>query len=273
MNGQSRRILRDPCPIRAGCSLFSGRERRGPALVRSPSAMEGMLMRWESGGERFDDCLVFFKVDEVIDGLPVGQLSNMSPSYPLTIGGVRVRSAEALYQALRFPHRPDWQREILAAPNAMKAKMAAKKEGRRRLHSRPDWDEIKVEVMRWVIRARLAQHYRDFFVRMLDWTGHRPICERSRRDEFWGAVLGEDGSCAAATSSAGSWSSSAMRRGPCGPRGVRPTCSVSSRPRSRGSCSWASRSVSSRGPASFQCAEAPVVSFPAGFAWPGHPRV
>jgi predicted NAD-dependent protein-ADP-ribosyltransferase YbiA (DUF1768 family) len=248
-------------------------------------------MRWESDGEYLEDCVVFFKVDQVIDGLPVGQLSNMSPSYPLMIGGVKVDSTEALYQALRFPHEPDWQREILAAPNAMRAKMAAKKgfdlrlmsavdgvsriptegknlvvvaaveqvlhfrifdghgktvvdmdekrlteqvraiedlrkqlkrwwppheltgkekarvitavtsivghtprrDGRSGFHSRPDWQKIRVEVMRWVIRVRLAQHYRDFFVRLLDWTESRPIVERSRKDQFWGAVLGEDG--------------------------------------------------------------------------------
>jgi type I restriction enzyme S subunit len=150
-------------------------------------------MRWESGGECFDDCVVFFKVDEVIDGLPVGGLSNMSNKFPLTIDGVRVRSTETLYQALRFPHQPNWQEEILAAPHAMRAKMAAKKEGRKKDHSRPDWEEIQVEVMRWCLRVKLAQHYQDFFVRLLDWTGHRPIVERSKKDRFWGAVLGEDG--------------------------------------------------------------------------------
>jgi predicted NAD-dependent protein-ADP-ribosyltransferase YbiA (DUF1768 family) len=90
-----------------------------------------------------------FKAGDVVDGLSVGGLSNMSGAFPLTVGDVRVRSTEALYQACRFPHQPDWQEEILAAGNGMQAKMASKKGGRRKDHSRPDWASIEVEVMRW----------------------------------------------------------------------------------------------------------------------------
>ena len=150
-------------------------------------------MPWECDGRMFEECLVFSKVDEVVDNLPVGGLSNMSGAFPLSIGGVRARSTEALYQACRFPHEPGWQREILAAGNAMQAKMKSKKDGRRKNHSRPDWDEIKVELMRWCLRVKLAQHYRDFTVQLLNWTKQRPIVEHSSKDRFWGAVKGEDG--------------------------------------------------------------------------------
>jgi type I restriction enzyme, S subunit len=150
-------------------------------------------MRWEWDGRVYENCVVFHRVDEVVDGVPVGGLSNMSGASPLTIGGVRARSTEALYQACRFPHQPDWQREILAAGNGMRAKMAAKKAGRRKLHSRSDWEAIQVEVMRWCLRVKLAQHYREFFVKLLARTEQRPIVERSRRDQFWGAMLEKDG--------------------------------------------------------------------------------
>ena len=150
-------------------------------------------MRWEWAGGAYEGCVVFFKVDEVVDNLPVGRLSNMSGAFPLEIGGVRVRSTEALYQACRFPHEPGWQREILEAGNAMQAKMKSKKEGRRRDHSRPDWEDVKLQLMRWCLHVKLAQHYRDFYVRLLAWTAGRPIVERSRNDHFWGAVAGEDG--------------------------------------------------------------------------------
>jgi len=125
--------------------------RRGAPLPPA-SGNGGSPMRWEWDGRAFEDCVVFFKVAEVVDGLPVGVLSNMSNKFPLTIGGVRVRSTEALYQALRFPHQPDWQQEILDAPHAMRAKMAAKKSRRRKLHSRTDWEAIQVDVMRWCLR-------------------------------------------------------------------------------------------------------------------------
>lgn len=143
----------------------------------------GSGMRWESDGAVADGCVVFFKV-----GDEWGGLSNMSNEFPLVVGGVRVGSSEALYQAMRFPRRPDWQKEILDAPHAMQAKMKSKKEGRRREGSRPDWDEVQEEVMRWVLRVKLACHPRAFG-RLLKATRERPIVERSRKDRFWGAVL------------------------------------------------------------------------------------
>jgi type I restriction enzyme S subunit len=144
-------------------------------------------MRWRTDeGSIVDNCIVFFKVKE-----PFGGLSNMAGGYPLDVAGVHVPSAEALYQACRFPHRPDWQRDILAARNPMGAKMAAKKEGRRAHHSRGDWSFVAVDVMRWVLRVKLAQHstFRDLLLR----TGERAIVERSRRDRAWGAVEQPDG--------------------------------------------------------------------------------
>jgi ribA/ribD-fused uncharacterized protein len=116
----------------------------------------------------------------------------MSNDFPLRVNGQPVGSTEALYQACRFPHRPDWQQEILAAPHAMQAKMKSKKEGRRKEHSRPDWEEIQVEVMRWCLPVKLAQHFQRFGG-LLHRSAPRPIVERSRRDPFWGAVLEKDG--------------------------------------------------------------------------------
>lgn len=143
-------------------------------------------MNWESEGRCFDDCLVVFKVSEAFGGL-----SNMSNEYPLRVAGLPVRSSEALYQACRYPQRPEWQREILDAPHAMVAKMKAKKEGRR-ARSRPDWPQVQVEVMRWVLRVKLAQNMLRFGG-LLKWSKGRPIVEKSARDRFWGAVEEKDG--------------------------------------------------------------------------------
>ncbi|MEI7685089.1 MAG: NADAR family protein [Planctomycetota bacterium] len=133
-------------------------------------------MNWEFDGQ-YCECLVVFKVKDELGGL-----SNMSNEFPLRVAGLRIGSSEALYQACR-------QREILDAPHAMQAKMKAKKEGRRQ-QSRPDWESIQLDVMRWVLRIKLVQHRR--FRGLLRWSGDRPIVERSRRDRFWGAVLEED---------------------------------------------------------------------------------
>lgn len=143
-------------------------------------------MNWEFEGRCFQDCLVVFKVREAFGGL-----SNMSNEFPLRVAGLPVRSSEALYQACRFPARPDWQREILDAPHAMAAKMKAKKEGRRNF-SRSDWPQVQVEVMRWALRVKLAQNMLRFGG-LLKWSKGRPIVEKSRRDRFWGAVEEKDG--------------------------------------------------------------------------------
>jgi ribA/ribD-fused uncharacterized protein len=144
-------------------------------------------MNWEWEGTVHQDCVVFYKVNDEYCGL-----SNMSNEFPLRVNGLRVGSSEALYQACRFPHRPDWQQEILDAPHAMRAKMVAKKEGRRKEHSRADWEQVQEAVMRWCLRVKLAQHARQFGG-LLRWSAPRPIVERSRKDRFWGAVLEKDG--------------------------------------------------------------------------------
>ena len=73
----------------------------------------------------------------------------------------------------------------------MQAKMKAKKEGRRQ-QTRPDWAEVQLDVMRWVLRVKLSMNLRRFGG-LLRWSSSRPIVERSRRDRFWGAVLEADG--------------------------------------------------------------------------------
>src|SRR5262245_3223760 len=148
---------------------------------------EGDAMNWEGEGTGHQNCVVVFKVNEEWGGL-----SNMSNDFPLRVNGLRVGSTEALYQACRFPHRPDWQQEILDAPHAMRAKMVAKKEGRRKQHSRADWERLQEAVMRWCLRVKLAQHFERFGGQVRR-TSPRPIVERSRSDRFWGAVLESDG--------------------------------------------------------------------------------
>ena len=143
-------------------------------------------MKWENkAGETLDNCVVIHRVTE-----PYGALSNMSNDFSLTINGMKIRSSEALYQSLRYPLRPDWQRDILDAKHAMLAKMKSKKQGRRK-ESREDWSDIRVSVMRWVLRLKLAQH--PPVLRLLCGSMQHPIVEKSARDSFWGAVQGNDG--------------------------------------------------------------------------------
>jgi putative DNA methylase len=115
---------------------------------------------------------------------PFGGLSNMAPGFPVIIGGLKIRTVEALYQALRYPHLPGTQKMIIEQHSPMTAKMV----GRRYLdQTRADWDEIKVGLMRWCLRLKLAQNWELFSAVLLS-THDRTIVEDSRKDPFWGAV-------------------------------------------------------------------------------------
>lgn len=129
------------------------------------------------------DCVVFRKTNERHGGL-----SNMAGGYPIEVNGIRIRTSEALYQACRFPHIPDLQSQIIDERSPMAAKMRGKPF---RASSRPDWDDIRVTLMRWSIRVKLLQNP-DRFGAVLDDTGDLPIVEHSRRDRFWGAVALSD---------------------------------------------------------------------------------
>ena len=128
--------------------------------------------------------VVFLKTNERFGGL-----SNMAPGFPLRVNSVRIRTSEALYQACRFPHMSDVQRLIIDEHSPMTAKMRSKPF---RNDSRPDWDAVRVKIMRWCLRVKLAQNWREFG-RLLVATGDRPIVEQSRKDDFWGAKVAEDG--------------------------------------------------------------------------------
>jgi type I restriction enzyme S subunit len=119
-----------------------------------------------------------------------GGLSNMASGFPLEVNGIRIRTSEALYQALRFPHLPEVQRLIIEQASPMAAKMKGKPH---RANSRPDWDFVRVALMRWCLRVKLASNSPRFGA-LLRETGDRPIVEDSHKDDFWGAKRVADGS-------------------------------------------------------------------------------
>lgn len=124
------------------------------------------------------ESVVFYKTNEAFGGL-----SNMAAGYPLHINDIHIRTSEALYQACRFPHRPEIQRLIIEQKSPMTAKMKGKPY---REDSRRDWKEVRIAVMRWCLRVKLAQNW-DRFSCLLLATDHRWIVEESHRDTFWGA--------------------------------------------------------------------------------------
>lgn len=129
---------------------------------------------------KLSDVVVFNKVSE-----PFGGLSNMAPNFRLNVIGCDIKSSEALYQACRFPHLPDVQNKIISQASPMTAKMVGKPY---RANSRRDWQDVRIQVMKWVLRVKLAQNW-DSFSKLLIESGDRPIVELSRKDDFWGAKM------------------------------------------------------------------------------------
>ena len=145
------------------------------------------MMRSSSNSERTynpADVVVFHKTRE-----EWGALSNMAAGFLLVVAGEEWLTAEALYQACRFPRLPDVQRLILEQSSPMAAKMKSKPH---RPQTRSDWDTARTKVMRWILRVKLGQNL-DSFRAVLEKTGASPIVERSHKDRYWGAVPGEHG--------------------------------------------------------------------------------
>jgi ribA/ribD-fused uncharacterized protein len=124
------------------------------------------------------DVAVCFRADE-----QWGELCNCAPGYPLEAGGVAVRTAEALYQALKFSRHPGLQEKILAQSNPEAAAQLAR-DNRGLVH--PDFPPLRVAVMWWVLRVRLAAHPR--LGEVLAATGSRSIVKLRCDDLFWGAA-------------------------------------------------------------------------------------
>jgi len=125
------------------------------------------------------ECITFRKTAERFGGL-----SNMAGGYLLNVNGVRILTSEALYQACRFPHLPEVQRQIIGERSPMTAKMKSKPY--RGDNSRPDWDMRRTKIMCWCLQVKLVQNW-DKFSKLLLETGDLPVVEDSRKDDFWGA--------------------------------------------------------------------------------------
>lgn len=113
----------------------------------------------------------------------------MAAGFPILYRDRLYPSSEALYQALRFENNLALHDAIIAQPNGFLAK---KKAYEFIDQSRSDWEEVKVEVMESVIRLKLQQHF-VVIKSVLDMTFDLNIVERSSKDQFWGAIMNDDG--------------------------------------------------------------------------------
>lgn len=121
-------------------------------------------------------------------------LSNFS-AFHVTWRGIDFDTSEAAYHWEKF-NPPVYQcsdggavrSAILLARSAHDTfKIAEQYRSRRR----PDWDEVKVGIMREIIRAKADQH--EYVKRKLLATEDRELIEDSWRDDFWGWGPNRDG--------------------------------------------------------------------------------
>jgi ribA/ribD-fused uncharacterized protein len=121
-------------------------------------------------------------------------LSNFS-AFSVTWQGIRFDTSEHLYHWLKFATSPDNNScnpsiasDVLNAPSAHAAFKIAELY---RAYRRPDWDAVKVDFMRDILRAKVNQH--EYVHRKLLATGDRELVENSWRDDYWGWGPNRDG--------------------------------------------------------------------------------
>lgn len=113
-----------------------------------------------------------------------GGLSNMAPGFSLRVNDIIIPSAEALYQACRFPLFPAIQQEIIEQNSPMTAKMISRKYLK---FSRQDWEVVKYDIMYWTLKVKLSQNFEKFSKILME-TQNKPIVEVSHKDKDWAAV-------------------------------------------------------------------------------------
>jgi ribA/ribD-fused uncharacterized protein len=121
-------------------------------------------------------------------------LSNFS-AFTLQWKGHRFDTSEAAYHWEKFEPSGfmgsvivSVRQMIRTAPSAHEAfKIAQTNKGLRR----PDWDTVKVDIMRDILRAKVSQH--EYVSRKLLATGDRELVEDSWRDDYWGWGPNRDG--------------------------------------------------------------------------------
>ncbi len=114
-------------------------------------------------------------------------LSNFA-AFRLEWEGLTFDTSEAAYQWNKFPSYTGLQDAILRAKSAHEAYKIA--EGALDF-CRHDWPEVRVGIMRDILRAKAAQH--EYVRRKLLDTGDRELIEDSWRDGFWGWGPNRDG--------------------------------------------------------------------------------
>lgn len=119
-------------------------------------------------------------------------LSNFS-AFRLSWKGLDFATSEHAYHWAKFctNHESECVTVRRAICSARSAHEAFKVAEEFRSLRRPDWDDVKVGIMRDILRAKASQH--EYVRRKLLETGDRELIEDSWRDPFWGWGPNRDG--------------------------------------------------------------------------------
>lgn len=114
-----------------------------------------------------------------------GYMSNFS-RHPVELDGRRWPTSEHYFQGMKFVEAEHQESIRLASSPTIAARL-----GRSRQRPlRPDWEQVKEDVMRTALRAKFDQHA-ELRLRLLA-TGDAPLVEHTANDSYWGD--GGDGS-------------------------------------------------------------------------------
>jgi ribA/ribD-fused uncharacterized protein len=126
------------------------------------------------------DTIKFYKVNELY-----GEFSNFAP-FPVEIDGKMWPTAEHYFQAQKFAGT-EHEEAIRSTPSPT---VAARMGRSRKRPLRPDWEQVKDEIMSRAVLAKFTHHEK--LKRLLLGTGDAVIVEHTPKDRYWGD--GGDGS-------------------------------------------------------------------------------
>ncbi len=116
----------------------------------------------------------FYRVSE-----DYGCFSNFAP-YPIKLKGKEWPTSEHYFQAQKFVGSEHEEAIRLAKSPTIAARMGRS----RKRPLRPDWEEVKDDVMREAVLAKFTQHSK--IRRILIDTGDARLVEHTARDSYWG---------------------------------------------------------------------------------------
>ncbi len=120
--------------------------------------------------------ILFYGTREV----PYGCFSNFS-AHKFKLENIEWRTSEHYFQAMKF--YPHW--DHINALRAMPSPMQVAKAGRSRARPlRPDWEQVKDDIMRAAVLAKFSQNLK--IQNVLLETGTEDLIENTTHDHYWG---------------------------------------------------------------------------------------